>query len=140
MAVHIRDDGVFDAPIEKLWKYLNDAPSHQHGAFRVTKVLEQKGNVLTIMADIEGPKGFANEKMVMTMNPPKGFDLEYLTGGMKGTKFAHTYTPQGEKTRVVVEGDFVNPPGVSDANVRRAQLAYFEKVFREDNAALKKYK
>lgn len=22
--VHLRDDGVFDAPIDKIWKYLND--------------------------------------------------------------------------------------------------------------------
>src|SRR6266571_6880852 len=40
--VHIRDDGVFDAPIDKLWKYIQDNNAHQHGAFVVQKVLDQK--------------------------------------------------------------------------------------------------
>ncbi|MEK6838452.1 MAG: hypothetical protein AABY08_01775, partial [Candidatus Thermoplasmatota archaeon] len=46
--VRITDDGIFDAPIEKIWKYIgDDRPGiHQHRAIPATKVLETKGNVV----------------------------------------------------------------------------------------------
>ena len=113
--VHIRDDGVFDAPIDKLWKYIQDNSAHQHGAFVVQKVLEQKGSAMTVEAKLGNPDGTFNvEKLRLDYHPPKGFDLEYLSGPMKGSKHTHTYTPQGNKTRVVVEGEFVVPPGMAE--------------------------
>jgi len=139
--VHIRDDGVFDAPIDRLWKYVNDPNAHQHGSFQVTKVLEQKGNAMTAEAKLANTRGgFDVEKIRMTMNPPKGFDFEYLSGAMKGSKHTHTYTAQGDKTKVVVEGEFVVPPGTTENAVKKAALDYFAMVFAEDNAALRKYK
>ncbi len=139
--VHVRDDGVFDAPIDRLWKYVNDNNAHQHGAFQITKVLKQKGNAMTIEAKLANTKGgFDVEKLLMTVNPPKGFDLEYLSGAMKGTKHTHTYTPMGDKTKVVVEGEFTGPPGMTENAVKKAALDYFAMAFQEDNAALRKYK
>jgi len=138
--VRIRDDGVFDAPIDKLWKYFNDNAAHNHTSFQVTKVLEEKGKSQTVMAKIRNASGgFDTEKLLMTVNPPKGFSLEYLSGAMKGSKHTHTYTPQGSKTRVDVEGDFVST-GASDNEVKKGVLAYFAQAFEEDNANLKKYK
>src|SRR4030065_317175 len=103
--VHIRDDGVFDAPIDRIWKYMNDPNAHQHGSFQVTKDLEQKGTGRPAEAGRKNADGTVNtEKIRMTMTPPKGYDFEYLSGAMKGTKHTHTYTPQGDKTKVVVEG------------------------------------
>jgi len=123
--VHIKDDGVFDAPIDRLWKYFNDNAAHQHTSFQVTKVLEQKGNAMTIMAKTRNPSGgFDTEKYVMTVNQPKGFSLEYLSGAMKGSKHTHTYTPQG----------------VAENELKKGVLAYFAQAFEEDNANLKKYK
>jgi hypothetical protein len=40
-----------------------------------------------------------------TFNPPKGFDMEFLSGPMVGTKHTHTYTPMGDKTKVEVAGE-----------------------------------
>jgi len=138
--VRIRDDGVFDAPIEKLWKYIQDNDNHQHRAFQVTKVLNQKGNAMTIEAKVANPAGgMDSEKFVMTMNPPKGFTLEYLSGAMKGSKQTHTYTPMGNKTRVDVEGEFVGK-GMDDATIKKNILGYYAMAFEEDNANLKKYK
>jgi len=103
--VRIRDDGVFDAPIDKLWKYFNDNAAHNHTSFQITKVLEQKGNAMTIMAKTRNPSGgLDTEKFLMTVNQPKGFSLEYLSGAMKGSKHTHTYTAKGNKTRVEVDG------------------------------------
>lgn len=33
--VHIKDEGVFDAPVEKIWRYIND-DEHSHSAVKVT--------------------------------------------------------------------------------------------------------
>src|SRR6266576_1870123 len=46
--VHIRDEGVFDAPLEKIWKYIgDDTPGlHKHRAIPSTKVLSEEGNVV----------------------------------------------------------------------------------------------
>jgi len=138
--VHVKDDGVFDAPIDKLWKYFNDNAAHNHTSFQVTKVLEQKGNAQTVMAKTRNAQGgFDTEKFLMTVNPPKGFSLEYLSGAMKGSKHTHTYTAQGNKTRVDVDGEFV-APGMDEGALRKGVLAYFAQAFEEDNANLKKYK
>ena len=138
--VRIRDDGVFDAPIDKLWKYFNDNAAHNHTSFQVTKVLEEKGKSQTVMAKIRNASGgFDTEKLLMTVNPPKGFSLEYLSGAMKGSKHTHTYTAQGNKTRVEVDGDFVSK-GAADNEIKKGVLAYFAQAFEEDNANLKKYK
>jgi len=138
--VRIRDDGVFDAPIEKVWKYVNDNQNHQHESFQITKVLEQKGNAMTIEARVANPSGGKDmEKYIMTMNPPKGFTLEYLSGAMKGSKQTHTYTSMGNRTRVDVDGEFVGK-GMDDNTIRKNVLAYYAMVFNEDNANLKKYK
>ncbi len=139
--VHVRDDGVFDAPIEKLWKYIGDAPTHQHRAIQLGAPVNEKGNAMTFKAKTLNPDGktWRTETLVMTMNPPKGFSLETLDGPAKGTKHVHTYTAQGEKTKVVVEGEFFWT-GADDTTVRKNTLAYFAETFNEDNKALQKYK
>lgn len=139
--VRVRDDGVFDAPIDKLWRYVNDSMMHQHKAFRQTGVLEQKGNMVVVEAEVANPggKGAHKETWKFVFNPPKGFDMEYLSGPMKGSRHTHTYTPIGDKTKVVVEGDFV-AQGLTDEAVKKAVLTYFDQTFTEDQAALKKFK
>src|SRR5436189_241832 len=97
-------------------------------------------STMTVEAKLGNPDGtFDVEKLRLDYQPPKGFDLEYLSGPMKGTKHTHTYTPQGNKTRVVVEGEFVVPPGMTENAVRKNALDYFAMTFEEDNSALKKY-
>jgi len=139
--VRVTDDGVFDAPIDKVWKYVNDNMLHQHTTFQMTKVLDQKGNVLTVQAEVDNPgeKGRHMESWKFVFNPPKGFDMEYLDGPWKGSRHTHTYTPMGNRTKVDVNGDF-RIQGMDDATTKKTVLAYFGQVFGEDSAALKKYK
>src|SRR5207244_12980083 len=61
-----------------------------------------------------------------------------LGGPTKGTKQSHTYVPMGNKTKVIVAGDF-HLQGASDEDTRKGALAYFEQVFNEDSAALKDF-
>jgi ligand-binding SRPBCC domain-containing protein len=136
--VHLKDDGVFDAPLEKVWRYLNDQNDHEHSAVRFTEVLEQSGKGMTV--EVKHPDGSSHkETWKMTQNPPKGFSTEVLSGPMKGTKHTHTYTPMGDKTKVEVEGEFYGQ-GMDDASVKKAALGFLEMVFNEDNANLKKFK
>ena len=139
--VKVWDDGIFDAPIDKVWKYVNDGMLHQHKAFKVSKVVEQKGNQMTVGADVGNPggKGSHKETWKFVYNPPKGFDMEYLSGPMKGSKHTHTYTPMGNRTKVEVNGDF-RAEGMDDATTKKAVLAFFSEAFEEDTAALRKYK
>ena len=74
----------------------------------------------------------------MRMDPPFGFELQVLEGPSKGSKQTHTYVPMGDKTKVIVVGDY-HRGGASDEEVRKGTLAYYEQVFSEDNAALKDF-
>ena len=140
--VHISDEGMFDAPLEKIWRFLNDdsPTTHQHSSLKFSKVLEQNDKGMTAEVDIMRP-GEPSRKEIwkMSFNPPKGFSLEITSGPMKGTKHSHTYTPMGNKTKVVVEGEFV-AQGMDDASLKKAVLGMFEQVFNEDSTALKNYK
>jgi len=131
---------MFDAPVEKIWRFLNDDNSHQHSSLKFSKVLEQTDKGMTAEVDIMRP-GEASHKETwkMSFNPPKGFSLEITSGPMKGTKHTHTYTPMGNKTKVVVEGEFV-AQGMDDASLKKAVLGMFEQVFNEDSAGLKNFK
>ena len=44
---HVKDDGVFDAPVSKIWKFLQDETPgvHNHKTIRNVRILEQKGYV-----------------------------------------------------------------------------------------------
>src|SRR2546427_551630 len=66
-------------------------------------------------------KGTHWETWRLTMNPPRGYQVEAIAGPTKGTKFAQTYTSIGNKTRVDVEGDWV-VPGADDATIRASSL------------------
>jgi ligand-binding SRPBCC domain-containing protein len=138
--VHVSDEGMFDAPVEKIWRFLNDDNSHQHSSLKFSKVLEQTDKGMTAEVDVMRPgEPSHKETWKMSFNPPKGFSLEITSGPMKGTKHSHTYTPMGNKTKVVVEGEFV-AQGMDDAALKKAVLGMFEQVFNEDSAALKNYK
>ncbi len=57
-----------------------------------------------------------------------------------GSKFTHVYTPQGNKTKVEMEGDF-KVQGVTDEKVAlKAIDDYFTAAFHEDNKNLQKFK
>jgi len=138
--VHVTDDGIFDAPMDRIWKYINDQNGHTHSAIKFTKVLEQSDKGVTAEVEVKNPDGSSHmETWKMTMNPPKSHTTDVLAGPTKGSRYTHTYTPMGNRTKVVVEGDF-QAQGMDDASTKKAVLAMWEMVFNEDNAHLKNYK
>lgn len=138
--VFIVDDGVFDAPVDRVWKYLESPEEHQHETILSQRVLEQQGNAVKIRAEVRRPDGGKEEQVWhMAMDPPFGFRLEVLEGSTKGSKNVHTYIPMGDRTKVIVTGDF-RVQGLDEEATRKATLDYFAMVFAEDNAALKRKK
>lgn len=138
--VHVVDEGVFDEPVDKIWRFLADDNSHKHDMVKTTRVMEQSDKGMTAEIEVKNPDGsWRKETWKMTFNPPTSFGIEVTSGMMKGTRHKHTYTPMGAKTKVVVEGEFV-AQGMDDAALKKAAMAMFEQVFNEDTAQLKSFK
>ena len=138
--VYVKDDGVYDEPLEKIWKYIQAPEDHVHETILSQKVLEQEGNTMKLRVETFNARGGKEEQIWrMTMDPPFGHELEVLEGSTKGTKQAHVYIPMGEKTKVIVVGDF-KMPGADDETIRKGTLDYLAKVFTEDSAQLRKFK
>lgn len=141
--VHVKDDGVYEAPIDKIWKYLqDDTPGvHNHRSILAAKTLEEKGNSMTQEWEMRNPDGKSSRKETwrLTFNPPIGFEMESLGGASKGTRYSHKYTPLGNKTRVEVEGEF-KMQGMDDSQTRKAVLGFLSEVFDEDTRSLRAYK
>ncbi len=141
--VHVKDDGVYEAPIDKIWKYLQDETPgvHNHRSILGAKTLEEKGNSVTQEWEMRNPDGKTSRKETwrLTFNPPTGFEMESLAGMSKGTRYSHKYTPMGGKTRVEVEGEF-KVQGMDEAATRKAALGMLSEVFDEDTRSLQKYK
>lgn len=140
---HVKDDGVFEAPLDKIWKYLNDETPgvHNHKMIRGMKTLTQEGNATTQELEFLNPDGKTTRKETwrFTFNPPHGFEMESLAGASKGTRYAHKYTSMGNRTKVEVEGEFYIQ-GMDDASTRMAALGFLSEVFEEDSANLHRYK
>jgi ligand-binding SRPBCC domain-containing protein len=138
--VHLKDDGVFDAPVDKVWRFLQSEEGHEHKSIKSSKVLERSQQGMTIEAERVNPDGSTRmETIKFTFDPPKGFTMEWLSGLMKGSKHKHTYTPMGNKTKVEVEGEYY-AQGMDDKAVRSVALAFLSEVFDEDTAQLKNFK
>ncbi len=141
--VQVRDDGVYDASVDKIWKFLQDQTPgvHNHRAIVAAKTLEAAGNSVTQEWEMRNPDGKSTRKETwrMTFNPPAGFEMESLAGVSKGTRYNHRYTPMGNKTRVEVQGDF-KMQGMDEATTRKAALGFLTQVFDEDTQSLQTYK
>lgn len=139
--VHIEDDGEFDAPLDRVWKYNADRETHQHRSIARTTVLEQEENVVLQEMEIVNPDGKGTHREVwrLTMNPPEGYSVEAVEGPAQGTTFSQRYVPKGDRTRVEVRGDWTIE-GLDEATTKRMALAFLAEMFEEDAKALKSYR
>ena len=141
--VKVSDDGIYNEPMEKIWRFVMDenAP-HNHAFIKSRKVVEQKGNTIiteNVLVNPDG-KGTHSERWKLTLNPPKGYDMEYLTGPMAGSKMTQTYSALGgSKTKAQVVGEY-KMLGMDDAGIRKSVLGFLETAFNEDTKNLKQYK
>ena len=137
--VHYESDGIFDASLEKLWKYLS-SEEHTHSAFKSYRVASESGNEVTIDAELFNPDGKTTSKATFThrMNPPTSWETTVKGGAMDGAVFKHTYTPMGDKTKVELKGDYKAIPGMSESAQLKMLDDFYTTGFKEDNANLQK--
>ncbi len=140
--VFIVDEGsVFDAPTEKIWRYLQTAEDDEHIHRSMMNVqMEMEGEQPVLSFETEGPGGMkANNKLKMTMFPPVGFLLEYTEGPLTGSKVMQYYIPMGNRTGVTVAGDYVSKM-MPEGQLKSVVIAQLEQAFNEDQANLQKFK
>ena len=134
--VYLFDEGsIFDAPIDKIWKYL-PSDQHQHSSAK-TLSRELTGNAVVITAERNIMGKRVKTKIRNTLYPPFGFVQEHLEGPTAGSKAFVYYVPKGNKTAITVVGDF-HLEGSDEQRTKDAVLAQLQVSFDEDNANLKK--
>ncbi len=139
--VFIIDQGsVFDAPSEKVWKYLNEASSEQHQHTMMTNVeFSMDGEHPVLAFETPGPGGMkVKQKIKMTMLPPVGFVSEYIEGPLTGSKAMQFYHPMGNRTGVTVVGEYVSSM-IPENQLHSMVMQQLEMAFNEDQANLKKF-
>lgn len=141
MARYYSDDGVFDAPVDKVWKLVNahnDPKNKIHSSIiSMTGKPEPSGSVLADMVT-KGPDGkTVASKWRFTMKPPYTQTVEMIDGPMAGTWMTTTYLPEGNKTRAVTVAEW-KVQGVSDdATLRKYANEFFDSGFEEDSKFLR---
>jgi hypothetical protein len=140
--VFIIDQGsVFDAPADKVWKYVTEADNeqHQHSSLRNVEYTPEGERAGVLSFDTEGPGGMKiKQKLRMTMLPPVGFLQEYIEGPLAGSKAMQFYHPMGDKTGVTVVGEFVSSM-LPENQIHGVVMQQLETAFNEDQANLKKF-
>jgi hypothetical protein len=135
--VYILDEGsVFDAPIDKIWKYL-PSDNHRHESLKLISREMVNNNAVVITAERNIMGKMVKTKIKNTLYPPFGFVQEHLEGPTAGSKAFVYYVPKGNKTGITIVGDFVLS-GMDEKTTREAVMAQLQVVFDEDNANLKK--
>ncbi|MGD0177211.1 MAG: hypothetical protein ABSC50_10345 [Candidatus Bathyarchaeia archaeon] len=134
--VYLFDEGsIFDAPIDKIWKYL-PSDQHQHSSMKLLS-RESTGNAVVITGERNIMGKLVRTKIKNTLYPPFGFVQEHLEGPTAGSRAFVYYVPKGNKTAITVVGDF-RLEGADEQRTKDAVLAQLQVSFDEDNANLKK--
>jgi carbon monoxide dehydrogenase subunit G len=136
--------GTLDAPIEKVWRLIDDHTPENvpkiHPGFVSFRVLERKGNVEVREATSLGPDGKPlTYRVRFTVDRPRSQGIDWLTGPLAGSWVLHTYIPDGAATRVHVAGD-VHVAGMDDKAALNLVAGFLDQAFEEDAAWLKRMK
>jgi hypothetical protein len=137
--VYILDEGsVFDAPIDKVWKYLT-SDEHRHNSLKLISREMATSNTVIITAERNIMGKTVRSKIKNTLYPPFGFVQEHLEGPTAGSRAFVYYIPKGNKTGITIVGEFVLS-GMDEKTTRDAIMAQLQMSFDEDNANLKNTK
>jgi hypothetical protein len=137
--VYILDEGsVFDAPIDRLWKYL-PSDEHRHNSQKLISREMVNSNTVVITSERNFMGKMVRTKVKNSLYPPFGFVQEHLEGPTAGSKAFVYYIPKGNKTGITIVGEFVLS-GMDEKATKDALMAQFQVSFDEDNANLKNTK
>ena len=132
--VYLKDEGSeFEAPIDFVWKYVLGGAAHDT-AHRTTRNSRFKkvSEITFEYASERLLRGiWAPDRMRITMLPPVAVATEWLEGALAGSTFVYVYSPQGDRTRIDVYGEFTSktlPASEAEATARE----FLESEFRDD--------
>lgn len=130
MVFVVDDGGVFDAPLEEVWRFVSSPEAHS-GAHRHRGTARRRlsENVGEYSWEQPFDGGTARFTMRWTAFVPLGVAYEVLEGPFAGSRFFLYYTPRGARTAVTVVGEFVSstiPLDRLEAVVRRFFATEYE--------------
>jgi hypothetical protein len=132
------DSGVFDAPLEAVWKYFNSGVDHRLAHRHRKSRLEEQSETSFVASweqDYEGrPVVF---KMHGIAFPPLGLAYEVLDGPFDGSKFFFYYTPLGDRTRVTLVGEFASS-SIPLRELESKVIDFFATEFEQDAEGLRR--
>lgn len=142
MARYYSDDGVFDAPLDKVWRLIDahgDATVRDvHPSTVSQRTVEHAG--ATTVRDVANrmPDGRVVESRIrFTHHRPFAQTLEFVSGPFAGSWQTSTYVPEGQRTRVVTVGEF-RLSGAPDDVALVAATAFVDHAHEDDKAYLKR--
>jgi hypothetical protein len=136
----IDDESVFDAPLEKIWRFMSTPGDHHKHAGVKNRRIEPEGNIMVMSFEMELPNGSTSHiKIRSTTLPPVGRMLEYLEGPLAGSKILSYYVPMGKRTGVHVVGEYVSNT-IPEEQLRSFVMNNLEQTFLEDSENLKNFK
>ena len=136
--VHIKDEGsYFDAPLDTVWKYVQDG--ERHNATHQSRNYNMKPlgeNVMELSWEANMNGNWQKVKTRTTVLAPLGLAIEMIEGPMAGSKFVNLYTPAGNRTGITVIGDFASK-SIPAAQLEGAVRGFLDQVYTEDAAVIK---
>src|SRR5579862_6832860 len=136
--VFVLDEGsVFDAPVDKIWRFMSTPGDHHKHASMTNRKFETDGNSTVLSFEAVGPGGQKTlVKIKSTPLVPVGRMLEYIEGPLAGSKVMSYYVPMGQKTGITIVGEYVSKT-IPEAQLKSVVMAQLEQSFNEDNENLK---
>ena len=130
--VYLKDEGSeFDAPIDFVWKYIFGGEKHDaaHKTTRNPKFKKISDITIEYASDRLLRGKWAPDRMRISMFPPISVVTEWLEGVLAGSKLTYVYSPNGNKTRIDVYGEFTSktlPPDEVEAAAREFLQTEFD--------------
>lgn len=132
--VYLKDEGsVFDAPIDFVWKYIFGGEDHDsaHKTTRNSK-LGKVSDITILYGSERYLRGkWAADQLRISMFPPISVVTEWLEGVLAGSTLVYLYSPEGEKTRIDVYGEFTSK-SLPPSEVEAAACEFLETEFAAD--------
>ena len=136
--IFLRDDGVFDAPLDEIWRFFGSGGEHEraHGHRGVRrKTLGENSGEYSWEQMFDGRS--VRFTMRWTAHVPLGLAYEVVEGPFAGSRFFLIYRPDGMRTEVSVLGAFISP-SIPSSQLEAAVLRFFGTEFDQDSEALRR--
>lgn len=137
--VYLKDEGSeFDAPIDVVWKYIFGGGAHDsaHKTTRNPKFKKVSDITIEYASDRYLRGKWAPDRMRISMFPPVSVVTEWLEGVLAGSTLSYVYTPDGDKTRIDVYGEFTSK-SLPVNEVEAAAREFLDAEFEADAPAIK---